>query len=80
MEPSLAALSGFLVGNRRPMRWVPKWEASSDLEKRLRFGSMRNDSKASGPLCEPVESSCCPLPIKLMENHEIILSACRKGD
>jgi hypothetical protein len=39
MELSLGAFSGFLAGNRRPMRLVPKWEASSHLEKRLRFVS-----------------------------------------
>lgn len=61
MELSLDAFLGLLVGNRRPMRWVPKWEAGSDLEKRVWFGSVANDSNAPAPLPEPMESSSCPV-------------------
>jgi hypothetical protein len=36
-ELSLGAFSGFLSGNRRPRRRVPKWEMGPDLEKPGRF-------------------------------------------
>ena len=76
MELSLGAFSGFLVGNRRPMRLVPKWEASSDLEKRCGLVLCPTIRMLRG-LCPTHESSS---PLLLMESHEIILCACRKGD
>jgi len=64
-ELLLGAFSGFLSGNRRPMRRVPKWEVRPDLEKPGRFPSRLEVSHPPGDWPEPRASFCCPLPVKI---------------
>ncbi|MGB7593617.1 MAG: hypothetical protein WBO19_20500, partial [Terriglobia bacterium] len=61
---SPGAFSDFLYGHRRPIRLVPEWEASPDLEKPGWFPSLPRFLSASEALPQPIESSCCPLPVK----------------
>ena len=61
---SPGAFSDFLGGPRRPLRLVPEWEASPDLQKPGWFPSLPRFLSASESLPQPIESSCCPLPVK----------------
>ena len=58
------AFSDFLYGHRRPMRLVPEREAGPDLEKPEWFPSLPRFLSACESLPQPIEGSCCPLPVK----------------
>ena len=63
--PSPGAFSDFLYEHRRPIRLVPEWEASPDLERPAWFPSLPRFLSASEALPQPIETSCCPLPVKI---------------
>ena len=46
------------------MRLVPEWELSPDLEMPGWFPSLSRFLSASESLPQPIESFCCPLPVK----------------
>ncbi len=62
---SPGAFSDFLYGHRRPMRLVPEWEASPDLERPGWFPPLPSFLSASEAMPQPIESSCCPLPVEI---------------